>query len=194
MNYKIISCYTKNTGYEEEANQLKKTMANFGLNTNYILPFESRGTWEKNCAYKSKFILKMLNNYNKNVVWLDSDARILKKPVLFGNIREDIGLYYFRKRQLASGTMYWKNNNSNKKLIIKWINLCEKEPKKWDQLVLQDLMSHQHNSSIFNLPDEYSTIDKFMKSTNNTVIYHTQASRRLKKTINGKRRIVKKNN
>jgi len=198
MNYKIISCYTENTGYEQEAEKLKKTMRKFGLDTSYVLPFESRGNWEQNCIYKATFILEILQKISTPVVWLDSDARIYKSPDLFDSITEDIGLFYLKGKILAGSVMYWAPHKICFKILKRWIKESQQNKYNFkiviEQSTLSKIIEQTPKLKVHRLPDEYCTIDKFVKITKDMVIYQTQASRRLKKTINGKRRIVKKNN
>lgn len=183
----IISCHTKDVGYTKEAQGLKETLDKFSIDTSNVQPFDSLGSWEKNCQYKAEFIKGKLLYLNEPVIWLDSDARLLKYPGLFEDITTDVGFYYLKSRDgysLLSGTMYFKPCPSVYSLLDSWIEL-NKTNDKWDQRNLSEVVEDS-TVSITRLPVEYCQIfDNKKGVTKKTVVVHGQASRRLKKLMQG---------
>jgi len=197
---KIISFYTGH--YEWDAKQLIKSMNKLGM-SNYIVEYKDRiGSWERNTQMKARFILEKLQNEDA-VVWTDADSRIHQIPSLFDTIIDDIGIFYLPKElageftlpdhacikdveyYLQSGTMYFKNNTRVIKLLERWIELNDEDPRQWDQWTLQKAII-ESDVSITQLPPEYIWIDGIsMQVYGNRipVIEHLQASRKYKNKI-----------
>ena len=189
MNVTFVSFYTRNSGYEKEVKNLKISCQKFNLFTD-IVPIDSQGTWEKNCFYKSRFLLKMFEKHQKPIVWVDADAIIVQKPLLFETLTEDIGvrvLHDFPPKhysKVLSGTIYLNNTQNTYKLLQFWEResqelIKNKEDKLWDQIALQNAILKMGKLSVFYLPPEYGDIYDHPLSQN-PVILHYQASRILK--------------
>jgi len=175
----VIAFYTKNTPYALEANTWKESFKS----CNYkIYEVENKGSWELNCALKSKVLLSALREFNDSVLYVDIDARLIR-PLEEMKYPDLPGFCFLNKvkippfnRQLASGTIYLPQ------LVLDWIDFQEKNPTMWDQISLQHIVeSNKYEYQI--LPNEWLGISK-IQEVENCIIYHTQASRRLKKKIN----------
>jgi hypothetical protein len=193
---KFVSFYTGH--YEWDAEQLKKSMTKFGIDTSNIEPREQVGSWEANTQMKAPFILEKLLK-NDSVIWTDADSRIRQTPSFFDTITTDVGLFFLPKElaggwvppehsilknvdsYLQSGTMYFKNNDRVIKLLETWIELNKKDSQQWDQWTLQVALQNS-DVTITHLPPEYIWITG-MDSIARPVIEHTQASRRFKSKI-----------
>jgi hypothetical protein len=178
-NYEIISGYTIGTPYEQEIQYLIESMKKFNFSCDHIVPYNNQGTWEKNCQYKAIIIKEKLKELNKPVLWLDADAVILKDPVIFEKIKEDIACAFWYG--VVSSTLYIKNNDNTKIVIDEWITLNEKKPKEWDQRTLTEVLKDK-TISIKKLSHSYCKIDYF--KANDPFIIQNQASRRFKGLIN----------
>lgn len=193
MSYVIVSAFTQNTPYEQEVIKLKNSFKKFNI-PNKIYPYINQGTWEKNCQMKAKFILQALNEQDKDVVWVDADAEILKQPVYFENLECDLSVYHLKSRwnpyELCSGTVFYKNNVIVKEVVGKWIEL-NKTNSAWDQKNLQHVVEvdYKKRLKVLDLPVEYIKIERnrYHVDVKDPVILHYQASRRCKRVINGKR-------
>jgi|Laugresu1bdmlbsd_1035121.scaffolds.fasta_scaffold04034_6 hypothetical protein len=179
-NYEILSGYTLNTPYENEIKFLIESLKKFNFSCDHIVPYKNQGTWEKNCQYKAIIIKEKLKELKKPVVWLDADAVIVKNPILFENIKEDMASCQWYGG-LISGTLYFKNNEKINEVINEWIELNEQNPKEWDQKTLTRVAKNKE-ISIKILPLSYCKIDYF--KTKNAFIMQNQASRRFKRIIN----------
>jgi len=182
----FIAYYTKNTGYEQEVENLRESLLKFDLEHD-IQGIPNLGDWNKNTHYKPKFIKKMLLKHNKPVVYIDADAVICLEPIYFDDLICDIAVpkitwseYRTRsdKVEILSGTLYFTPKAIN--LVNKWIVLCDKQPIIWDQKLLAKLLN---DTQYLILPDEYCVIFDSMRKIKNPVIKHMQASRRFKREV-----------
>jgi len=93
----IISYGTKNTPYEYVIKDyLLKSLKHHDIKYHIEYP-KDLGSWQANTHYKAEFILKCLNEFKESVIFLDSDATVLKTPVLFDEIDKsdaDIALHF----------------------------------------------------------------------------------------------------
>lgn len=74
----IISFYTSEWEYPENAKRLKLECKEFGLNY-FIQERESTNDYIQNTAMKPFFIKECLTKFQRPVIWIDVDALILKK-------------------------------------------------------------------------------------------------------------------
>lgn len=179
----FVSFYTKKTGYEQEVKNLIFSLEVWGLNYK-IGRIDSLGSWQKNTHYKAKFIRKMLDYCNTPIVWVDADAVIKDRPVLFETLKADFACHLRGGSELLSGTLYFANNDTVKSFVDDWIATNEKHPDVWEQKNLQAVLPKWKDKiNIFYLPPEYCLIFDLMRKEGEPVIEHYQASRRFKEKI-----------
>jgi hypothetical protein len=190
----IISFYTRDTGYEDEAKKLADSLNR--LNLDYeIIGIADRKNWQLNIRYKPSLISKMLKRYHpRPILYVDADAVFMRFPDLFRGILGDIGVHrvhwedYGRNRpdEVLGGTIYVSNCARTQSVLEKWIQGCEtRSLSVWDQKILQEIIGND----FYQLPAQYCTIFDSMGSIiKDPVILHNQASRRLK---SGFHRIVR---
>lgn len=189
----FISFYTKNTGYEQEIQNLISSFKKFKLE-HEIETIESLGDWQKNVKYKAVLMRKMLDKYpHKNIVYLDSDSIICRYPSLFENIDADIAVHYIdwsKYRgpdclQLNGAVVYVANNQKTRELLDTWIKRNDANPSMTDQKILEELLEQRKDEvKIYNLPPEYCKIFDTMRQVEDPVIEQFQASRRFRQEIN----------
>lgn len=178
MGFIVVGYYTRNTLYEEEVKRLIKSLKKFKLPYD-IEEIDNLGSWIANVNYKPKLCRKMLEKYNRPILYLDSDAVVKQYPKLFSNIQCDMAVYYREKVELLTGTLYFNNTPSAKKIIDAWITETAKYPYEWDQKSLQNvLFTFKKDIHIFILPSNYCQIYDIMRAAGKPVIEHFQASRR----------------
>ena len=114
-NYIIISGYTIDTPYEVETRELKKTLKKFDL-PYHITGIPTKSSWRENCRAMNYIILEAFDKYpDKDIVWLDADARVRKPLTLFDDYRYDIGMYLpvwppgSGQKECRTGTIYFRN-------------------------------------------------------------------------------------
>lgn len=180
MKLNFISAYTIDTPYEKEVENLKESLIKFGFSTEHVVPINNLGTWEKNCQQKATVIKNKLLELQEPIIWLDADAVLNKEPELFSRIKKNLAICVYG-REYLSGTIFLKPVKEIYELIDEWVSECDKNPKEWDQRILQRLIL-KNNIDHEILPTSYCKVD-FFKSDDN-VILQNQASRRFKKIIN----------
>lgn len=198
-NIKYITFATKGS-YETVANNIiMPSLIKFNLPyKNYIKP--NLNNWDLNTRYKAHIILEALEEFNEDLVFIDADGEIKQYPSLFYNISPqfDIGVCYIdwylhwknikncTKMQLASGTLFIKNNNRVKDLIKNWI-IEQRKSSILEQQILQNLLNKSPEIKVYNLPIEYCVIPLHDNSIPNyikePVILHHQISRKLKNKV-----------
>lgn len=201
MSWIVCAYYTKNTGYENHARNLIRSLRKFNLPYE-ITPIENLGNWFKNTQFKPTFLRKMMSKYrSSSIVYVDVDAIICRYPSLFDELDKDPRITIaahvldhtkFRRKkcapELLSGTLFLKNCGKTRAILNEWIILCSgSDPEIWDQRALASVLE-KLNIDFYQLPAEYVTIFDYMSSVKNPVIKHFQASRRERKNTNRKAR------
>ena len=205
---KIVFCSyaTAETPYIDVINKfLIPSLKKFNLEYDIEYP-EDRGSWQANTSYKSEFILKMLHKHEgSSIVFLDSDAEVKKYPSLFWEIPNeyDIGVHFlnwmwrWRKQKdgnkfhLLSGTMYLNYNSKVIGLVEEFIEEISKSPNTIEQRSMEVVVNRRKDLKVYELPYSYivfpnqnNTLPLHMLKEKDIVIYHNQASRRLKNRHN----------
>jgi len=130
--------HARSTGYDYTARELP-----------------DRGKWSLNDCIKPEFIRDMLVEYpTKNVVWVDIDGKIQKKPTLFEGLSADeydfagypytlnedekrfvASKYAYKKlwndRLIWGGTLWFGNTERALTLLNLWIESCDKDPHRY---------------------------------------------------------------
>ena len=135
----IVSFYTTGTGYEIEVKKLRDSLVKLGLRHD-IRGIRSRGSWLRNCAHKSTFILEMLKEHDEPILWVDADAVVRKPPSLLLEADCDIAFCWHKNTSLLGGTLYFGNTELAKEVLKDWEAACKKHPDSVDQHVLRDLV------------------------------------------------------
>lgn len=171
----FVSFYTP--PYAAEAEGLIQSLGRWNLN-HEIVAVADRGSWVKNCAYKASFIRDMMLKHEcRPLVWLDADARVMRRPDLFDSLTCDLACHYRDGTELLSGTLYI--GPTARDLVRQWEQACLEHPNEWDQRVLAGVIERERRWKIINLPADYTAIFDAGMSLD-PVILHRQASRRLK--------------
>ena len=180
MNWKVVSYYTKNTGYEQEVENLITSLKEFGIPYD-IEGIESQGSWIANVRYRVNFLLRKLDEYRQPIVWIDADGVVVQYPKLFDTMNADIALHYFNGQSLG-GTMWFNDNDNAREILRSWDKRSDAKYK-LDQRYLQDVLENP-KYNVYRLPPSYTHIFDMM--VGDPVILHNQASRRFKGQVNAR--------
>jgi hypothetical protein len=192
-NILFLSFYT--TGYYKTIahSYLIPSLEKFNL-PHKIIEKESKHDWLLNGKYKTEVIYSTLLETDKDIVFLDADAKLLQFPQLFFEIPEsfDIGVHYLdwwlfwhnqpnkTKKELLTGTIFFRNNNKVKSLVREW-NSINQSSAQWAQRILPELFNKYPDVKIFELPQSYCKIIKSNNIiTSDDIIIQCQASREAK--------------
>lgn len=180
----IVAFYTDRTQYVHQVEEWRYSFKDYDT---MVYKIENQGSWEKNCAQKSRVIKYALEDLNDDILYLDIDAR-LQRPLESIQIPRLPGFCIWQppwkangEKELLSGTIYFPNNEISKNLINDWIEEQEKDETIWDQKTLQKVVDREDYPYFkFNL--NWVAIQKFMKLAD-PIIVHGQISRKLKNTV-----------
>lgn len=192
----VTSFYTNGTGYEKEAQRLKKSLLKHDI-PHYVVGLPSHGDWRRNIYEKAQVIQRTRQSvpFGHAVVWLDADAEVMRYPHLFHELGPEIGFaYHNRGGSLSSGTMYFGPGLPADWLLGAWINRLNKRifqetwAEKTEQAVLKETLNAMNKSDtptvrVADLPLSYSTIFDGPQPDEPVVIRHHQASRRLRRKV-----------
>jgi len=192
----IVAYYTINTPYEDEAKKLIRSLNKLGLKHD-VVGVTNLGNWQANTRFKAKFMEDMLNKHiGKNLLYVDSDAIVHSRPVLFEKYNADIAVRWqdFRwiKNECLSGTIFMANNEKTRELCRRWqrINISEGPNattfEQWNLGNVIKEMEAEGKITSKNLPPEYTMIFDSMRAMYPNivpVIEHFQASRKLKNKV-----------
>ena len=196
----VVGYYTVNTPYEEEAQNLLRSLNKLGLNHD-ILGVNSLGNWQANTRFKAGFMLDMLIKWpNHRLLYVDCDAVVHSSPDLFKDYHCDIAVrwqdFRWRQNECLSGTIYMENNERTKRICEMWrdINIEEGNQstrmEQWNlDTVIQKMKDEDPKFRYKNLPPEYTMIFDSMRGMYPNivpVIEHFQASRRFRNDVNEK--------
>jgi hypothetical protein len=191
---KFVSFYTAD--YEQDAEELKNSLIEYGFDASDVNYRERVGSWAANTQMKAPFILEKLRKYDA-VIWTDADSIIVDTPDIFDTITADVGFYFISKdlvsdwnlpahsilknvdSYLQSGTMFFKSNERVIKLLESWIELNKRDSSQWDQWTLQAALETS-DVTVAHLPPEYYWTHFVARSypDRKPIILHTQASER----------------
>jgi hypothetical protein len=195
-NIKVVCFYTPNGIYPEMAQRLKKSCLERHLSCEIDM-VEDNGSWVRNCGYKAKYIKSKLENINSQscLLWIDSDAMVLKQPSLLYSCKEDFAIHAkpgdrtikpvgretislpekwnIEPKWFESGTIFFRKTND----IVRMVDLWEKltaTGNKWDQWTLQEAWAEVQPPTLW-LPRSYCQIHK-LHGDKDAVILHDLAS------------------
>lgn len=179
--YTVVSFATSGTPYVTEMIRLIQSLEKFDIPfLTRTLP--SRGEWVRNCSMKGEFLLWARDAIEGPIVWLDADAEVMDDPSLFQELDCDIA--YRIRRWALSGTVYLGDTDAARRLLAEWVRRSKLHPRVWDQKVMGRTTRSMSDVRFTPLPPEYTTISGTDRHVvKSPVIFHHQASRRLKSEV-----------
>jgi hypothetical protein len=193
----FVSHYTKSTPYEQEVQNLIKSLERHGLDYD-IEGIEPLKDWRANSNYCAWQVQAMLKKHKpRSIVRVDADARIQRYPKLFEDFGPDIGAciwkesrlkYYEKDGEFMGGTLFFLNNERTEQLVYDWVDACTIRPRERNGDLLFELVKVKKKAKLLKfrtMPLEYCKIFDFqMGGVTKPVIEHFQASRRFKRIVN----------
>jgi SAM-dependent methyltransferase len=182
----IISYFTRNTPYEEEARRLIASCEQLGLEHDVVgLPVGD--SWEANCARKAEVCLAAWHRHRRPILWVDADATVLERPSLLTGCSADFAIHRWNDWQFASGTVFFNQSALALSLLERWVERCRQEPYVWDQVSLdlawEEITARSPLETLWLPRSYYQIFDASPEANQPTVIQQHQASRRLKRVV-----------
>lgn len=178
----VVSFFTKDTPYEEQARGLIASIEALGDDVPYcVVGIDSAGSWEANCSLKPGFILQCLLELQRPVLWVDADARLNARPSVPPVF--DFAVHKYDGWEFASGTAYFAHSDASIRLLGRWIELSRQRPLIWDQMLLDQAWVECTRDGILVtgwLPEPYTHIfdnPAAEAQRDAPVVAHYQASR-----------------
>jgi hypothetical protein len=193
MPWTAVSCYTKNSIYEGQARRLANSAREVDVPL-IIYPVPNSPIWRLNLNHKSATVLQAMKDHPKSdIVWLDADAVIRHRPVLFDFLSTaqdwDIAAHFYEKsrlerRELLSGTLWIANTPKGRQIVEAWDGLGRQKPNIRHQKCLHLILDQDPKVRIYGLPASYTRIfDARGMAGVEPVIEHFQASRQFRRGI-----------
>ncbi len=179
--YVVCAFYTPD--YAQVVAGLAECLAKQGLD-HHLEEVQPAGSWEANTRLKPGFIARCLTRFpDRDILYLDADARIHQAPVLFDAITTDVAIRLFRvtKRgrtwlRPSANTIYFRNTAASRALVDAWVRLTARaKPHEVDEDTLCRALDKAGSLSITALPLAYAKV--FDAAGGAPVIEQLQVSR-----------------
>jgi len=218
MSFRVCSFWTDGTPYERVMHEtLAPSLKKFDVPF-FVQRLPNHGHWAVNGNMKPAFLRDCMDQFpSDDIVWLDADAQLMGSPRLFDQLPTEVDFAArFRPRgqegtkrgavELLSGTLFFRQNETARDLLDRWMKQAIASSKVWDQKNLyQAVQSFRwveflgpdagsasefrpgHEAlTYYDLPKSYC----FIRSLDREepippVVFHWQASRWLKKKVGG---------
>jgi hypothetical protein len=186
----IVSFYTVGTPYEQEVENLRRSLVSFNLRYS-IEGVPNLGSWMLNTHHTPTFIKRMLDAAGCPVIYLDADSVVLRYPHEFYTVPNDVdfGCCYFnwpkRRPELSGAVLYFSQSKLSHRILDEWIE-ANKDMSTRNALHLAKVVESeeiQHSIKMKIFPVEYDCIFDKHAGIENPVIKQFQASRRFRKTL-----------
>ncbi|MES0810414.1 putative nucleotide-diphospho-sugar transferase [Roseibium sp. SCPC15] len=191
----VASFFTKDTPYEIEAENLKKSLER--LNVRFVIEgLPAQKSWVESCALKASFVKSVRDRYDEDFWWLDADAELRRPLKTYSGNAPDLAAYMSDGYNFRSGAVYFSRSYTTTCIIDEWVEYCKSYPYVWDQVLLLFAL---HNNIVSRgarfevLPEAYCKKDpkkkkRFLKRLvseplsflERPIVLQHQASRRLK--------------
>jgi hypothetical protein len=176
-----IICAYFTDKYKDDAKGLVSTLDDFKVSY-YIQNVPDLGSWAANTHYKPTFIKTCLKKFDKDIVYLDVDARLERHPELFDKL--DVDIAFWRVPQvyggyISNGTLFIRNCEETKDFCEKWQEACSHVNGKLEQTKFEEVLKGRSLKTSV-LPIQYCQIFDYPEQGENPVIKHYQASRQHK--------------
>lgn len=153
----VVSYFTRNGTYPEQAERLKKSCERFGLRSD-IQEFPDVGSWHRSCNLRPKLLLDQLLEVREAVVYMDCDCEVKKLPDLFFGTPVDFAAYNFaadpdplnrrycgynpERLMVSGGVLYFAYTAPALELLFRWQTVLAMDP---DTLQTDPLLDLAYN-------------------------------------------------
>ncbi len=177
MSPLVISFYTEDL-YQDLARRLGTSCKAFGLDHD-IRKRQDRKSWISNCAQKPLHILEMLNEHDRDLLWVDADAEFVSEPVGL-DADCDFGFFITTWQRYMSGTLLIRNTEASHSLVRDWVEQQRRNPKKMDEETMRDVVAGREGIKTVQLDPGYLYVFDIWKIEYpqcKPIVLHKMASR-----------------
>jgi len=205
----VVSFHTGQEPYAGYALTLADSCAGLGLDCR-IEQLPDRGTWVENVSLKGRFLRDCMRRFDRPLLWVDVDGRIIAQPRLLFGTDADFAVHAVRRdwqwqpvgRELLSlpaawprelgprwfltGTVYINRSAAGKALLDLWSERAAARPRDYQQLLLQQAWCELPGLETLWLPQGYCKINGFRwhaGEPTTPVIVHELASSQLESCV-----------
>lgn len=120
--------------------------------------------WQAMTNMKALFVEDMINeleNDTESIVWLDADAMVWKYPCVFDAFAGNCDIAVYRRpgnKELLSGTVQFGTLGPARRIVSRWHELNEQDPKTLEQRHLDQAIKESTEARVEALPPEYCCI------------------------------------
>lgn len=180
----IVAFHTDDEIYTNEAARCRNRLEHLGLSHDFTI-VKKKGDWVQNCALKPDFLLDVRKRIRGPLLYIDVDAFVHKDPwPHLTGYEGDMAAYIHGDGELLSGTLLLNDTKATEFLLEEWVKRQIKQPKTYDQKVLQDIIEEDEKIEkdrycFQRLPLNFCYInDKYYPyKFGEPIIEHLQASR-----------------
>ncbi len=133
----VVSFYT-NELYGRLASRLAHSCEAFGLDHD-IRAREARNDWISNCAQKPLHILEMLNEHDRDLLWVDADAEFVSEPVGL-DVECDFAFFITAWHRYMSGTLLIRNTDASRSMVADWVACQSSRPGDMDEMTMRTVV------------------------------------------------------
>ena len=142
----IIAFHTDDDIYRAEAQRFTSRLDELGLKYDMtVVP--PRGEWVENCAMKPEFILEARKRLRGPLLYIDVDAYVHSDPWPYlSHYTSQMAAYVHTTGVLNSATLFLSDSPLTEQLLDEWVTEQKRQPKEWDQRVLQQIVERDEAS------------------------------------------------
>lgn len=194
----VIGYYTPD--YRGEANRLAVSLQRLRLDYT-LTPVPDLGRWHDNAQFKPRFLRQLREQVSGPLLYIDADAVCHSDPWPYlRNIKAGIAVHYHQinpkyplshspdaTEELRAGTMLLSDDAATRYILAAWDQMQSEQPAKWDQTLLQTLLSAPQMGPVWRLPVSFTYIFDSSRVHHpgvTPVIEHLQASRAFRPELN----------
>lgn len=117
------------SSYFEHARSMEESARAWGLDVR-VERLPDFPSWREACKYKPRMLAKLIDDSDRPILWVDSDARFRAYPELFDQEHDaDVMAHVIRRRtgheQTAAGTIWLNNTPGAKAFIHRWLAIMD---------------------------------------------------------------------
>jgi hypothetical protein len=185
----VVSYFTRNGTYPEQAERLVASCERFGLRK-LIQEIPDKGSWHQSCNFRVKWLFEKLIDARESILYMDCDCEVKKLPDLLFGTPVDFAAYNFaadpdpKNRQwtaynperllVSGGVLYFAYTAPALELIARWISALDQDPATLQTDPILDLVYNVSRIPMQTLwlPKEYNRLNDRWPNIDPVIDHH----------------------